>query len=393
MLRNIEQTTESLLSEISFDCPEAFASQEGFAFQAFECAVFETELPNNRYAYTACNIHSKKADLIERRRKPLRHTDEDIAGILRRLQKSWVAGKGRLEIDSNTPLREEKLRAVMYELFRSVLPRYGYIVRDGQIELARKLLDAIAGRGTLLAEAAVGIGKTIAYIIIAVLVKRSRLNEHWNTTYFPEINAVDWRRMPVVVSTASIALQRAIEKDVIPEISRILLENGVINTPIKAVLAKGKSHYICEHNLRAYMRFEKKPEIASVLRRIALDGSKIDLAEIDAGTSGAGLSAHIKKKICVPGRCYKNCPNENECRFKAFRETIRKGTADIIICNHNLLLADAKLRAETGNSVLPQYQMMVLDEAHEVLQAARSIYGSALDAGTIADISRTVLDL
>jgi ATP-dependent DNA helicase DinG len=387
MLKKIEQTAESLLSEISFDCPEIFDGRDGFAFQAFECAVFETALANNRYDYTAFNIHSGKSDLIERRRNPLRHTDEDITAILRKLRASRVAGKGRIEIDSGTPLRAEKFRAVMCELFQNVLPRYGYTVRDGQIELAEKLLDAIAGRGTLLAEAAVGIGKTLAYIIMAILAKRGRLNEHWNTAYFPEMSVVEWKRMPVIVSTASIALQRAIEKDVIPEISRILLENGVITEPVKAVLAKGKSHYVCDYNLKAYLPFEKKPEIASVLQRIAFDGSKIDLAEID------GLTPHVKKKICIPGRCYKNCPYADDCRFKAYREAMKKDETDIIICNHNLLLADAKLRAETGNSVLPPYQMMILDEAHEVLQAARSIYGSQLNSETIKDITQAALHL
>lgn len=383
----ITQTTESLLSEIGFDCPEVFNGKDGFAFYAFECVVFENEVNQNRYEYTAYNIHSGKSELIDRRRKPLKHTDEDIAEILRKLRASGIAGKGRIEIDSDKTLRVEKIREVMYEVFREILPRYGYVVRDGQIELAEKLLDAIANRGTLLAEAAVGIGKTLAYIIVAVLVKRSRLNEHWNTAYFPEMSVVEWKRMPVVVSTASIALQRAIEKDAIPEISKILLENGVIRKPLKAVLVKGKSHYVCEYSLQSHLPFEKKSDIKAVLEQIACNREKIDLAEIE------GLTAHVKKKISVPDRCFKNCPYADECRYKDYRVSVRTGDADFLITNHNLLLADVKLRSGGKKPILPPYQMVVFDEAHEVLQAARSIYGSEFLAETVPDISQSVLDL
>ena len=387
MATAINQTTESLLTEIITDCPEIFACKPGFVFQAFGASIFETAVDLNHYEYTAYNNHSGKSELIDRRRKPLQHTDKDELALLHKLCASKVSGMGRLEIDSGAVLRADKLREVMREVFREILPRYGYITREGQIELAEKLLNAITERGTLLAEAAVGIGKTLAYVIVAALVKRSHVNEHWNTGYFPELSVVEWKRMPVVISTASIALQRSIEKDVIPEVSMILLENGVIRNPLRAVLAKGRSHYVCEYNLKAHMPFEKNPEFAELLRQIAFDGRKIDLAEIE------GLTAHIKKRICVPAKCLKNCPYADGCRFHELRDALRREETDIVICNHNLLLADAKLRAETGKSILPPYQMAVFDEAHEVLQAARSIYGLSLGCTVIPDITQSVLKL
>jgi len=347
MPKIIKQTTSSLLSEMNYNCPEAFAHVEGFAFQAFEAVVCELEITQYRYDYIAYSIHGGSPVLIDRKRKPLQRTNEDIADILRKLKDSSVAGRGRIEVDIDKAMRVEKVREIMSEVFREILPQYEYVVRDGQIDLAGKLLDTLAERGTLLAEAAVGIGKTLAYIIIAILVKRSRLIEHGVTSCFPEMSYVEWKRMPIVVSTASIALQRAIEKEAIPEISRILMEAGVIRRPIIAVLAKGKSHYVCERNLMAHIPYEKKPHIAAALRQLAIKGSKLDLAEVE------GLTPHVKRKICVPSKCQKNCPYAEDCRFKLLRQTIRKEEADIIICNHNLLIADAKLRAETGKSVLP----------------------------------------
>jgi len=255
----INQTMESLLSEISFDCPDTYINKEGFAFCAFECAVFEDIIGYNCYVYTAYSIHTGKSELLERRRKPLQHNNDDLVSMLRKLRSLRVAGRGRIEIETVTPIRIEKLRKVMNEVFYEILPKYGFVIREGQIDLADKLLDTIGARGTLLAEAATGLGKSIAYIIMAILIKRSCLNEHWNTSYFPEMSVVEWKRMPVIVSTASIALQRTIIKEVIPEITKILLENGVLREPIKTVLAKGRSHHVCEYILQAHLPYEKKP--------------------------------------------------------------------------------------------------------------------------------------
>jgi len=387
MLPTYKQSTESLLTEMSFDFPEDFAHIDGVIFQAFECVVVETEITPNRYDYTAYSIYGGTPALIDRRRKPLQRTNEDKADILQKLRYSHVAGKGRIEADSNSIMRTERVRKILLELFHEILPKHGYMIREGQVDLATKLFDTITMGGTLLSEAAVGIGKTLAYIIVAILIKRSRCNEFHSAALFPGKSYVEWKRMPIVISTASIALQRAIEREAIPEISRILQEAGIIRRPIVAALAKGKSHYVCERNLRAHMPYEKKLGIAAALQQIAANGNQIDLGEIE------GLTPHVKRKICVPQKCQKNCSYADNCRFKQLRETIRKNEADIIICNHNLLIADAKLRKETGKSVLPPYQMVVLDEAHEILQASRSIYGTSLDREAITNIAQAVFDL
>ncbi len=58
--------------------------------------------------------------------------------------------------------------------------------------------------------------------------------------------------MPIVISTSSIALQNALMKDYIPELSRILTNHGVLHTPLTTVIRKGKEHYICEKRLLRY---------------------------------------------------------------------------------------------------------------------------------------------
>jgi ATP-dependent DNA helicase DinG len=153
------------------------------------------------------------------------------------------------------------------------------------------------------------------------------------------------------------------------------------------VLRKGKSHHVCEYRLNEYLPFERDGKTRKELECIRFDGSIIDLAEVD------GITAQIKSRISVPGKCYKNCPYSDDCRYRAFVNGAKNGGYDFIICNHQLLLADMKLRTDESGSILQPFQLLVLDEAHKVLPAARSIFGSELSAETIPNITAKLMKL
>ena len=369
-----------ILAEISREIPEQCKDTDGFMFAAYGCAVFEKELDDGCYEYAALNLSSGATLTLERRKNPITHAT--VERLVRKLRDSKIAGSGRLEISGETP-RPQKLMAVLSELFRDIFPRYGYGIREGQIKLAEQLLGAIAGRLVLIAEASTGLGKTLVYIIVGALVKRSGINLSWSGSYYPGMSAVEWRRMPVLISTSSIALQKS-ALDYIKEVSKILMENGVIKTPLRAMLKKGRANYVCEHNLRSYMPFERNAFVLEELRRL-ISGGVIDLAETD------GLTPHVKKKICVPARCYQNCPYSEDCLYMAFRGDADGSEFDFIVTNHNLLLMDAKLRAEAKRAVLPPVQMYVVDEAHQLINAARSIYGAELSVETIPETVKSLL--
>jgi ATP-dependent DNA helicase DinG len=76
-----------------------------------------------------------------------------------------------------------------------------------------------------------------------------------------------------------------------------------------------------------------------------------------------------------------------------FRQDTGDSEFDFIVTNHNLLLMDAKLRAEGKNGILPPVQMLVIDEAHQLVNAARSVYGAELPIETIPEISDRLLAL
>ena len=252
--------------------------------------LFEQYINERRVEYTAVNNESGKSALIERRRNPLSPNENELVKFALNVRNSRVGGLGRLEISAGATL--EKLRTVVQTLFREILPKYGYKIREEQISLAMEFLEALAGRKTLLAELPTGNGKSIVMILVGILIRRSEINKTWSGSFFPGMSAAEWLQMGVLISTSSIALQKAIHDEVIPEISDILIEWGIIRNPITSVVRKGRSHHVCQYNLTEFTSFVRDDETRAELERIAFDGSIIDLGGVDS------LTAEINRNIC-----------------------------------------------------------------------------------------------
>ena len=314
---------ESVLAEISRAVPEKFKDREGFVMNVYGCSVFEQYINERRVTYTAVNNKSGNSAIIERRRNPLSTDEKELVKFALNVRNSRVGGLGRLEVTSGASL--DKLETVTQILFREILPKYGYKTRENQVAFAMELLDALAGRKTLLAELPTGNGKSIVMAVIGILIRRSEINKTWSGSFFPGMSCVEWQRMGVLISTSSIALQKALHAEVIPEISNILMEWGIIRKPITSVLRQGRSRHVCDYNLKEYIPFERDNETRNELERIMFDGSIIDLGEID------NLSADVRSRINVPAKCYKNCPYAETCRYRAFRETISTTDYDFVI--------------------------------------------------------------
>lgn len=129
----------------------------------------------------------------------------------------------------------ESAEDLIIHIFTVIFPQYGMNYRENQLELARSMFTAMLKNKIALCEAEVGTGKTHAYIIAAIvyrlLSKESR---------------------PAIISTSTLALQKAITEEYIPRISDILLENGIISVPLTYIVRKGKSHYICDSRLKTF---------------------------------------------------------------------------------------------------------------------------------------------
>ena len=334
---------------------------------AYECVLMERDAGKS-FVYTAINIKTGKQEVIARRSTPL--TTKSVNAMVERIRSSRVAGAGVLEADrpfgDDLPL--EKCRDIMRAIFKEVLPACGFTERQEQISLAFHILETINRRAVSLAEAEVGTGKSLGYLIPAIIAKRARLNSYWNMSFYTGTPYVDMMDMPIVVATSSIALQKALITEVIPMLSNILLEAGVINTPIITALRKGREHYLCQYKLLSHLPFNREHELQGLLHEL-IDKPTIDLSELD------WLTPFTKRKIAVPERCDRHCPERADCAYLNFREQLESSDIDIQVCNHNYLLADTIRRSENSKPLIPNYQMIVIDEAHKFLSAARSMYG------------------
>ena len=376
--------------EISRVIPETLPiklSNKGEALlTAYGCVLLERDTGKS-YIYTAVNLKTGKSEVISRRKVAL--TTSRVEAMVEKLRQSSVVGAGVLEADSvfGDQLDFRKCKQILTAIFNHILPQHGYALRNAQASLAEHILETINRRGVALAEAEVGTGKTLAYLVPAILAKRGRLNGYWNMSFHTGTPYVEMANMPIVIATSSIALQKAIITDYIPALSDILMRHGIIKAPLTAVIRKGREHYVCERNLQTQVLFEQSTKMRKTLTGLLKPNAEIDLAEIE------GLTPYIKRKISVPDRCDKHCPHRDDCRYLRFRERAESPTIDIQVCNHNYLLADTLRRADEQRPLIPNYQSVIIDEAHKFLQAARSMYGVELSSLTASEIKDSVFAL
>ena len=248
------------------------------------------------------------------------------------------------------------------QIFREILPRHGMAVREEQIALCHEVLDTLYNKEISLCEAGVGIGKTLAYLVACILWQMHRPNQ---------------LKMPVVISTSSVALQDAILTEYLPDLSAILLDEGIITAPITAVVRKGKERFVCDARLaeRQAKAISKGSRQKGSLR---MAENVLDLDHIP------GLSRYDRCRICVPQSCPRDCFLRLDCRYQQYLRDSRK--PDIQICNHNYLLANASHRLEERPLLLRQYQALVVDEAHKLPDAARQMYTETLSAQDMDDL-------
>ena len=248
------------------------------------------------------------------------------------------------------------------QIFREILPRHGMAVREEQIALCHEVLDTLYNKEISLCEAGVGTGKTLAYLVGCIL---------W------QMNRPERMKLPIVISTSSVALQDAILTEYLPDLSAILLDEGIITAPITAVVRKGKERFVCDARLaeRQAKAISKGSRQKGSLR---MAENVLDLDHIP------GLSRYDRCRICVPQSCPRDCFLRLDCRYQQYLRDSMK--PDIQICNHNYLLANASHRLEERPLLLRQYQALVVDEAHKLPDAARQMYTETLSAQDMDDL-------
>ena len=244
-------------------------------------------------------------------------------------------------------------------VFRTILPTYGYAVREEQISLSKKVFRGLTEKQVSVCEAEVGTGKTMAYLVAAVCAKKSRIRTG---------NTAD----PITVSTSSIELQKEIIEKEIPLLSKMLTDYHLIKHPLTAVLRKGKEHYFCPARFYDYQKMIRKTpgKYADALECF----EKSNFAHTAFDLDKVHIKSAVKDRICVKSSCVK-CHFREECRYYDFVKTAsaRSCGYDFQVTNHNMFLM-----ANKGASTLRESCFVIIDEAHKLQEAAREIYGERI---------------
>lgn len=268
---------------------------------------------------------------------------------------------------------QKRVHQEVEKIFRVLFPEQGLAVREDQIRLCHEMLDTLLGEQIALCDAGVGIGKTYAYLVACVLLRKySMLTGRKNPL----------EQRPVVVSTSSIALQKAILTEYIPFLSRVLLEQGIIQSPLRAVVRKGKEHFVCDNRLE-----QRIEAIRHKQKNAAQKEALLSLRKQYDMDSVKNLSGFDRRLVCVPKFCPRECPGRQMCRYQRYLEESKKQDVFLQICNHNYLLADAFHRREEYKPLLADYRALVVDEAHKLPEAARQMFGKNLCMDDIREIA------
>ncbi|MDL2235789.1 hypothetical protein LJC07_06545, partial [Christensenellaceae bacterium OttesenSCG-928-L17] len=273
-------------------------------------------------------------------------------------------------------MKNKTAHADIDKIFRDILPKYDMKAREGQIALCHDMYDALAEKKIALCDAGVGIGKTITYLIAAVLLVKYQPTDDALAMYYASSTT-----LPFVISTSSITLQHAILEEYIPFLSKVLLEHGIIDELFSGQIQKGKRNYVCRLRLDALLKSQRtlkmKPERLEAFRALAHEK---DFDRVSR------LSAFDRAKVCVPKQCPVDCVGKPVCLYKRYIRESKMKPALFQVCNHNYCIADLVHREKGYNPLLPHYRGIIVDEAHQFHAAVQDMCGSVVSREKLVEL-------
>ena len=238
----------------------------------------------------------------------------------------------------------------------------GYAPRVEQQDMAAAVAAAIEAAGTLVVEAGTGTGKTLAYLLPALLSGQR-----------------------VVISTGTRTLQDQLFHRDLP------LARDALGIPVRTALLKGRANYLCRY------RMERTHEAGRLDSRVMADA--LQTVRSWAGRTTAGDLAEAPDEAQLPGllpritstadNCLgQDCPFYADCFLMEARRQAQE--ADVVVINHHLLLADWALREGGHGEVLPRADVYILDEAHQLPETAARFFGLSVSSRQLQDLARDV---
>lgn len=244
----------------------------------------------------------------------------------------------------------------------------GYEPRDGQRQMADAVAGVITDGGILLAEAGTGTGKTLAYLVPALLAGER-----------------------VLVSTGTKNLQEQIYAKDLPALARAL------GTSVSATLMKGRTNYLCLHKWEVYR--DAVSGNTGTSGRLIESGDQVLLPVLSdwVARTASGDRAELEdlpedvplwKELAADAESCLGveCPRHHECFVTRMRR--QAAESDVVIVNHHLLCADAAVRQSAYGEVIPGSPTLVVDEAHQLEEIATQYFGVAFGNRRVDDLVR-----
>ncbi len=260
------------------------------------------------------------------------------------------------------------------DLLHAAVAGVGGTERPGQVEMAHAVAGAVESGEHLLVQAGTGTGKSLAYLVPAV--------QH----------AVDTGRT-AIVATATLALQAQIVDRDMPRLAEAL--EPVLGRRPTYALVKGRRNYVCLHKLEGGFPDDDADTLMSVgdvdraasrlgqevvrLREWAEATESGDRDELVPGVSErAWRQVSVSAEECLGSRC----PMAAECFVERSREAAHD--VDVVVTNHSFMAIDAF----EGRQMLPEHDVLVIDEGHELVDRVTSTITDELTPGSVRAASK-----
>lgn len=271
----------------------------------------------------------------------------------------------------------------MSELLATAVAALGGSERGGQQEMAAAVARAFATEEHLVVQAGTGTGKSLAYLVPAI------------------VHALD-DDSPVVVSTATIALQRQLVDRDLPRLVDALAD-ALPRRPQFALL-KGRRNYLCLNKIHNGGAADgedgdDRPQ-EELFNPMAVSALGRDVQRLTEWASSTESGDRDDLKPGVPDRSWSQvsvsareclgvarCPFGTECFSE--RARARAGRADVVVTNHALLAIDAVAES----AVLPEHALLVVDEAHELVDRVTSVATAELTSASLGVAARRIARL
>ena len=239
----------------------------------------------------------------------------------------------------------------------------GFKPREAQRQMAKAVTEAVKTGGELVVEAGTGTGKTYAYLAPALRAKKK-----------------------VIVSTGSKALQDQLYNRDLPTIARALKFSG------KTALLKGRSNYLCLERLEQQNQTGGDLSVQALGDLISVRGWSSETTDGDVSNcNGVAEDSPIWPFVTSTNdNCLgSDCPLYKDCFVVKARK--KAMDADVVVVNHHLFLADLVVKEGGFGELIPEADVMIFDEAHQLPDIASQYFGQQLSSRQLQDLAKDII--